>query len=219
MELSKDRKIEIINVNKRFKSEQVLSNINLSLADNKIYGFVGRNGSGKSVLFKMICGYMFPDSGKVIVNGQVVGKDVDFPDGLGALIENPGFIWYQSGYANLLYLAKIRNKISGQKVKDTIRLVGLDPDSKKWVGKYSLGMRQRLGIAQAIMEDPDILILDEPMNGLDEKGVEDVRKILLDYKAEGRIILITSHNKEDINALCDEVYYLQGGKIASVTKE
>lgn len=219
MELSKDRKIEIINVNKRFKSEQVLSNINLSLADNKIYGFVGRNGSGKSVLFKMICGYMFPDSGKVVVNGQVVGKDVDFPDGLGALIENPGFIWYQSGYANLLYLAKIRNKISGQKVKDTIRLVGLDPDSKKWVGKYSLGMRQRLGIAQAIMEDPDILILDEPMNGLDEKGVEDVRKILLDYKAEGRIILITSHNKEDINALCDEVYYLQGGKIASVTKE
>lgn len=219
MELSKDRKIEIINVNKRFKNEQVLSNINLSLADNKIYGFVGRNGSGKSVLFKMICGYMFPDSGKVIVNGQVVGKDVDFPDGLGALIENPGFIWYQSGYANLLYLAKIRNKISGQKVKDTIRLVGLDPDSKKWVGKYSLGMRQRLGIAQAIMEDPDILILDEPMNGLDEKGVEDVRKILLDYKAEGRIILITSHNKEDINALCDEVYYLQGGKIASVTKE
>lgn len=219
MELSKDRKIEIINVNKRFKNEQVLSNINLSLADNKIYGFVGRNGSGKSVLFKMICGYMFPDSGKVVVNGQVVGKDVDFPDGLGALIENPGFIWYQSGYANLLYLAKIRNKISGQKVKDTIRLVGLDPDSKKWVGKYSLGMRQRLGIAQAIMEDPDILILDEPMNGLDEKGVEDVRKILLDYKAEGRIILITSHNKEDINALCDEVYYLQGGKIASVTKE
>ena len=219
MELSKDRKIEIINVNKRFKNEQVLSNINLSLADNKIYGFVGRNGSGKSVLFKMICGYMFPDSGKVIVNGQVVGKDVDFPDGLGALIENPGFIWYQSGYANLLYLAKIRNKISGQKVKDTIRLVGLDPDSKKWVGKYSLGMRQRLGIAQAIMENPDILILDEPMNGLDEKGVEDVREILLDYKAEGRIILITSHNKEDINALCDEVYYLQGGKIASVTKE
>lgn len=210
--------INIINVSKTFKNEQVLTDINLSLTDNMIYGFVGRNGSGKSVLFKMICGYMYPDKGRIIVNGDVIGKDVDFPDSLGALIETPGFIWYQSGYTNLLYLAKIRNKITGTKVKDTIRLVGLDPDSRKWVGKYSLGMRQRLGIAQAIMEDPDILILDEPMNGLDEKGVEDVRKLLLDYKSEGRIILLTSHNKEDINALCDEVFYLQGGKITSVSK-
>lgn len=169
-------------------------------------------------LFKMICGYMYPDKGRIIVNNDVIGKDVDFPDSLGALIETPGFICYQSGYTNLLYLAKIRNKITGKKVKDTIRLVGLDPDSRKWVGKYSLGMRQRLGIAQAIMEDPDILILDEPMNGLDEKGVEDIRKLLLDYKSEGRIILLTSHNKEDINALCDEVFYLQGGKITSVSK-
>lgn len=210
--------INIINVSKTFKNEKVLTDINLSLKDNMIYGFVGRNGSGKSVLFKMICGYMYPDKGRIIVNGDVIGKDVDFPDSLGALIETPGFIWYQSGYTNLLYLAKIRNKITGKKVKDTIRLVGLDPDSRKWVGKYSLGMRQRLGIAQAIMEDPDILILDEPMNGLDENGVEDIRKLLLDYKSEGRIILLTSHNKEDINALCDEVFYLQGGKITSVSK-
>lgn len=206
-------KIEVINVSKKFKNEQVLQNINLTLEDNKIYGFVGRNGSGKSVLFKMICGYIFADEGKIVVNGKVIGKDVDFPENLGALIETPGFIWYQSGFSNLWYLAKIRNEITKQKVKDTIRLVGLDPDSKKWVGKYSLGMKQRLGIAQAIMEDPKILILDEPMNGLDEKGVEDVRKILLDYKKKGRIILITSHNKEDIQALCDEVFYLKGGKI------
>ena len=215
---SRETRIEIIDVSKCFKNEQVLTDITLSLSDNKIYGFVGRNDSGKSVLFKMICGYMYPDKGRIIVNNDVIGKDVDFPDSLGALIETPGFIWYQSGYTNLLYLAKIRNKITGKKVKDTIRLVGLDPDSRKWVGKYSLGMRQRLGIAQAIMEDPDILILDEPMNGLDEKGVEDIRKLLLDYKSEGRIILLTSHNKEDINALCDEVFYLQGGKITSVSK-
>lgn len=209
----KDAVIEIKHASKRFKNEQVLDDINLYLSDNRIYGFVGRNGSGKSVLFKMICGYMYADQGEIVVNGKVIGKDVDFPEKLGALIETPGFIWYQSGYANLLYLAKIRNQISKEKVKETIRLVGLDPESKKWVGKYSLGMRQRLGIAQAIMEDPDILILDEPMNGLDEAGVEDMRKLLLEYKKDGRIILITSHNKEDINALCDEVYYLKSGRI------
>lgn len=218
MENDKKAKIEVINVSKTFKGEQVLKDINLTLTDNKIYGFVGRNGSGKSVLFKIICGYMFPDSGKVMVNGKIIGKDVDFPENLGALIETPGFIWYQSGLANLQYLAKIRNQISKQKIKDTIRLVGLDPDSRKWVGKYSLGMKQRLGIAQAIMEDPDILILDEPMNGLDESGVDDMRRLLLDYISPGRIILITSHNKEDIQTLCDEVYYLQGGKIVDVVK-
>lgn len=213
LEKNKQSKIEVVNVSKRFKNEQVLQNINLTLSDNKIYGFVGRNGSGKSVLFKMICGYIFADEGKIVVNDKVIGKDVDFPEKLGALIETPGFIWYQSGFANLWYLAKIRNEITKEKVKDTIRLVGLDPDSKKWVGKYSLGMKQRLGIAQAIMEDPDLLILDEPMNGLDENGVEDIRRILLNYKQMGRIILITSHNKEDIHALCDEVFYLKGGKI------
>lgn len=211
--------IELACVNKSFKNEQVLKDIYLRLTDNKIYGFVGRNGSGKSVLFKLICGYMLADSGNIYVNGKRVGIDMDFPENLGALIENPGFIWYQSGYSNLIYLAKIRNRISSKKVKDTIRLVGLDPDSKKWVGKYSLGMRQRLGIAQAIMEDPDILILDEPMNGLDETGVEDIRKLLLDYKAPGRIILLTSHNKEDINALCDEVFFLKNGSIVDVTSK
>lgn len=211
------KKIEIKNVSKRFKNEQVVSHINLTLTDNKIYGFVGRNGSGKSVLFKMICGYMFPDEGEIVVNGKVIGKDIDFPENLGALIETPGFIWYQSGYANLAYLAGIRNKISKETVKDAIRKVGLDPESKKWVGKYSLGMRQRLGIAQAIMESPDVLILDEPMNGLDESGVEDIRNLLLEYKGKDRIILITSHNKEDIDTLCDEVYYLKNGSIRQVS--
>lgn len=212
-------KIEVVNVSKRFKNEQVLKNINLTLTDNHIYGFVGRNGSGKSVLFKLICGYMIPDEGKIIVCGKHIGKDVDFPDSLGALIESPGFIWYQSGYANLLYLAKIRNQISKSQVKDAIRRVGLDPESRKWVGKYSFGMKQRLGIAQAIMEEPNILILDEPMNGLDESGVEDIRKLILDYKKSGRIILLTSHNSEDIRALCDEVYLMKGGTIEKKADE
>lgn len=210
-------KIDISHVSKSFKNEQVLTDINLELTDNKIYGFIGRNGSGKSVLFKMICGYIFADKGQISINGKIIGKDMDFPENLGALIENPGFIWYQSGFANLWYLARIQNKINKEKVRATIQRVGLDPDSKKWVGKYSLGMKQRLGIAQAIMEDPDILILDEPMNGLDEKGVEDMRKLLLEYRAPGRIILLTSHNREDIEMLCDEVFSMRGGKIENIS--
>jgi ABC-2 type transport system ATP-binding protein len=205
------KKIELSDVNKAFKNEQVLKNINLLLEDNKIYGFTGRNGSGKSILFKIICGYVMPDSGIVKIDGKVLGKDMDFPDELGALIETPGFIWYQSAYENLIYLAKIRNKINGLQVKEAIRLVGLEPESKKWVGKYSLGMKQRLGIAQAIMEQPELLILDEPMNGLDEHGVEDMRQLLLNYKRKGRMILITSHHPEDIESLCDEVFEMKNG--------
>lgn len=205
--------IEIKNVNKSFKGEKVLDDINLDLYDNHIYGFVGRNGSGKSVLFKLICGYMHADSGEVIVRNKVIGKDVDFPENLGALIENPGFLWHESGLENLMYLAKINRKIDKEQVKEAIRTVGLQPDSRKHVGKYSLGMKQRLGIAQAIMEDPDILILDEPMNALDDSGIEDIRKVILQYKSEGKIVLIASHNKEDISILCDKVFKMNKGHL------
>lgn len=205
------KKIELMGVTKSFKQEQVLKDIQLTLEDNKIYGFVGRNGSGKSVLFKIICGYVLADSGKIMIDGRQLGKDMDFPENMGALIETPGFIWYQSGFENLRYLAKIRNRITDQQVKAAIQVVGLNPDDRKWVGKYSLGMKQRLGIAQAIMEEPELLILDEPMNGLDEQGVEDMRQLLLSYKQEGRCILLTSHNREDIEVLCDEVYQMCRG--------
>lgn len=205
------KRIELIGVNKSFKEERVLKDICLTLGDNKIYGFVGRNGSGKSVLFKIICGYVIADSGKILIDGKELGKDIDFPENLGALIENPGFIWYQSGFENLHYLARIRNKINDTQVKDVIRQVGLDSDSRKWVGKYSMGMKQRLGIAQGMMENPDILVLDEPMSALDEKGVEEIRQLLLQYKQPGRCILITSHNREDIEILCDEVFEIKSG--------
>lgn len=205
--------IEMIHVSKSFKGEKVLQDISLQLFDNRIYGFVGRNGSGKSVLFKLICGYMYPNEGEVFVRGKKIGKDMDFPENLGALIETPGFIWHESGLTNLIYLAKISGKIKKSQVKDAIRRVGLDPESKKHVGKYSLGMKQRLGIAQAIMEDPDILILDEPMNGLDEAGIEDMRKLILEFRKPGKIVLIASHNKEDIQILCDEVFHLRNGII------
>ncbi len=179
----------------------------------KIYGIVGRNGSGKTVLFKTMIGFLKPTSGRVIVGGKEIGRDTDFADNIGIIIETPGFLSSYSGYKNLEYLVGIKNIIGKKEIKESMERVGLDPNSKKKVGKYSLGMRQRLGIAQAIMENPDILILDEPMNGLDNQGVEDVREILLNLKDEGKSIILASHNKEDIEVLCDEVYEMDHGKL------
>jgi ABC-2 type transport system ATP-binding protein len=159
----------------------------------------------------MICGLLVPTSGEVIVKGERVGKDVDFPSEIGAMIETPGFIPYQSGLDNLMDLAAIRKRIGKEEVKEAIRRVGLDPESKKRVAKYSLGMRQRLGIAQAIMEAPEILILDEPMNGLDHQGVKEMRELFLEFKKQGRTILLASHNRDDIEMLCDEVYEMDAG--------
>ena len=205
--------IQVEHLCKSFKKEQVLFDINLEMTQGHIYGIVGRNGSGKSVLFKLICGFLFPDEGSVTINGKVIGKDLDFPENFGALIEAPGFLWYQSGMANLEYLAGIRKLITKQEIADTMRMVGLDPSSKKRVGKYSLGMKQRLGIAQAIMEHPKFIILDEPMNGLDESGMRDMRQVILKLREEGCLIILASHNKEDIGVLCDEVYMISNGKI------
>lgn len=205
--------IKIDKVIKKFGSDIALSNVTVEFERGKIYGIVGRNGSGKTVLFKTMIGFLKPTSGRVIVDGKEIGKDTDFADHIGMIIETPGFLSSYSGYKNLEYLAGIRNIIGKKEIKESMERVGLDPDSKKKVGKYSLGMRQRLGIAQAIMENPDILILDEPMNGLDNQGVEDVREILLNLKDEGKSIILASHNKEDIEVLCDEVYEMDHGKL------
>lgn len=210
--------IEVKNVSKSFKNAQVLKSVSLEVEEGTICGLVGLNGSGKTVLMKAICGFLIPDEGEVLVRGKRIGKDCDFPENVGAIIENPGFSQFVSGFKNLKNLASIQNKIDDEKIRDTMRLVGLDPDSKKWVSKYSLGMRQRLGIAQAIMEDQDILILDEPMNGLDKQGVVDVRKILLDLKEQGKTIILASHNMSDIDILCDKVYEMDAGEITELTK-
>ncbi len=205
--------IKVDNVIKKFGSEIALNNVSIEFERGKIYGIVGRNGSGKTVLFKTIIGFLKPTSGRVFVGGKEIGKDTDFADNIGIIIETPGFLSSYSGYKNLEYLASIKNIIGKKEIKESMERVGLDPGSKKKVGKYSLGMRQRLGIAQAIMENPDILILDEPMNGLDNQGVEDVREILLNLKDEGKSIILASHNKEDIEVLCDEVYEMDHGKL------
>lgn len=203
--------IEVQNVVKRFRDQVVLKNVSISFEKGQIHGIVGRNGSGKTVLFKCICGLMHPEEGVILVNGKRVGRDVDMPEDIGAIIEAPGFLPNYSGYKNLRFLANIRRKIGKEEILNVLRTVGLDPESRKHVGKYSLGMRQRLGIAQAIMEDPEILILDEPMNGLDNAGVQDIRALLLELKAQGKTILLASHNHEDIAALCDTVHEMDGG--------
>lgn len=203
--------IEVQNVAKRFRDQVVLKNVSISFEKGQIHGIVGRNGSGKTVLFKCICGLMHPEEGVILVNGKRVGRDVDMPEDIGAIIEAPGFLPNYSGYKNLRFLANIRRKIGKEEILNVLKTVGLDPESRKHVGKYSLGMRQRLGIAQAIMEDPEILILDEPMNGLDNAGVQDIRALLLELKAQGKTILLASHNHEDIAALCDTVHEMDGG--------
>lgn len=206
--------IEVQNAVKRFRDQVVLKNVSISFEKGQIHGIVGRNGSGKTVLFKCICGLMHPEEGVILVNGKRVGRDVDMPEGIGAIIEAPGFLPNYSGYKNLRFLANIRRKIGKEEILSVLKTVGLDPESRKHVGKYSLGMRQRLGIAQAIMEDPEILILDEPMNGLDNAGVQDIRALLLELKEQGKTILLASHNHEDIAALCDTVHEMDGGVLS-----
>ena len=205
--------IKMENVNKSFGQTVVLSNINIEFEKGKVHGLIGRNGSGKTMLMKCICSFVPISSGQIIIDGQVLKKDFDIPKNIGVIIETPGFLPAYNAYKNLKFLADIQGKISKQEIYDAIDKVGLDSKSKKHVGKYSLGMRQCLGLAQAIMENPDILILDEPMNGLDNQGVEDVREILLNLKDEGKSIILASHNKEDIEVLCDEVYEMDHGKL------
>ena len=209
--MEKEAMISIENLNKQFKNQLVLNNINVKFSNGHIYGIIGRNGSGKTVLLKCICGFLKPTTGVISVNNKIVGKDIDFPENLGFIIETPGFLLNYSGYKNLRYLASIREKIDSNEIKESMSLVGLDSADKKHVGKYSMGMRQRLGIAQAIMEKPDILVLDEPMNALDKNGVEEMRRLFLKMKSEGKLILLTSHNREDIEILCDEVYEMEEG--------
>ncbi len=208
--------ITIKNATKQFKEAVVLNDINVCFERGQVHGLIGRNGSGKTMLMKCICGLVPLTSGEITVNDKIIGKDTDIPKNVGVIIETPGFIPGYSGYSNLKFLAAINNKIGKEEIRNAIKSVGLDPDDKKKVGKYSLGMRQRLGLAQAIMENPDLLILDEPMNGLDKDGVKDMRKYLLDLKEQGKTILIASHSAEDIDVLCDTVHEMDKGVMTEI---
>lgn len=201
---------------KKFKNSEVLSNINISFEEAKIHGLIGRNGSGKTMLMKCICGLVPATSGTITVNGKIVGKDIETPESIGVIIETPGFLPSYNAFQNLYFLSRIKSKIGKTEIRNSIQSVGLDPNDKKHVGKFSLGMRQRLGLAQAIMEDPDILILDEPMNGLDKDGVADMRKYLLNLKEQRKTIIIASHSAEDIEILCDTVSEMDKGVLTQI---
>lgn len=205
--------IEVMHVTKKFKEDTVLHDIHVSMERGKVYGFSGNNGSGKTVLMKCICGFLPVSEGTIRVAGKVIGREIDFPESVGVIIETPGFLSNLTGMRNLEILAGLRRKISREQIRHAIEKTGLDPDLKKSVSKYSLGMRQRLGIAQAIMEDPEFLILDEPFNGLDKHGVAEIRALLLDLKRHEKTIILASHNSEDIRILCDEVYEMDGGRM------
>ncbi|MDE7323403.1 MAG: ATP-binding cassette domain-containing protein [Lachnospiraceae bacterium] len=210
--------IEVKNVSKSFKGIPVLNGINITCRSGKIYGIIGYNGSGKTVLFKCICGFLHVDSGEISVNGRVMGKEMDMLENAGIIIEEPGYIRNLSGYRNLEYLYRITHKKDPAVIHSIMLKVGLDPQSRKKVCHYSLGMRQRLAIAQATMEDQAILILDEPMNGLDKEGVAEMRKFFLEQKGMGKLILLASHNKDDIELLCDEVYEMNHGILEKVMR-
>jgi len=211
-----DIAISAAKVSKTFGQEEVLHDVSHDFEEGKIHGIVGNNGSGKTVLMKCICGFLLPTKGKVFVRYKQVGKDMDFPEDIGIIIETPGFLPNLSGMKNLEILASLKRKIDRQAIRQTICRVGLDPDMKKPVGKYSLGMRQRLGIAQAIMENPSILILDEPLNGLDKTGVAQMRELIKDLREQGKTIILASHNQMDIDALCDTVCEMDAGLLTVV---
>ena len=208
--------VEVKNVDLTLQKNEILKNVSVNFERGKIHGLIGRNGSGKTMLMKCICGFVRPTLGEITVDGKRIGRDRDFPENVGIIIETPGFIPYYSGLKNLRLLAALCGKISKGDVRKTMEQVGLDPDLKRHVRKYSLGMRQRLGLAQAIMEDPELLVLDEPMNGLDKDGVKDMRQYLLDLKAKGKTILIASHSAEDIDVLCDTVCEMYKGRLEQI---
>lgn len=206
-----DSVIKLKNVSKKFQEVEVLKDICVEFEKGKIHGVIGRNGSGKTVMFKAICGFIPIDEGEIWIRGQKLWEEMDMPSDMGIIIDSSGFLPYYSGMKNLKFLASLNRKINNDKIREVIIKVGLDPDSKKHVSKYSMGMRQRLSIAQAIMEDQDIIILDEPMNGLDKSGVEDIRNLLLSLKSKGKTIILASHNTQDIEVLCDYVYEMDNG--------
>lgn len=210
--------LEAKNISKKIKGKVILSNISLSLESGHIYGFVGRNGSGKTMLFRALTGLMNIDSGSIVCDGKELHKDIAMLPDMGIVLENAGLYPEFSGFKNLKMLAKIRNKASDEDIRMAITRVGLAPDDKRIYRKYSLGMKQRIVIAQAIMEKPAVIMLDEPTNALDESGVEEIRKVILKEKERGALILLASHSKEDIKLLADRVFYIQNGEVADAAE-
>ena len=205
-------------ISKTIRGKKILSDISLSLSSGRIYGFSGRNGSGKTMLFRALSGLMSVTSGTVSWGGKILKKDFSVLPGLGILLENVSLYPELTGFQNLSYLAGIRKKIGREEIRAALLRVGLDSKDPRLYGKYSLGMKQRLAIAQAVMEQPDVLMLDEPTNSLDDQGVEEIRKLILEEKQRGALVLLASHNREDIRILADQLYKIEDGRIAEEVK-
>lgn len=209
--------IEMKHVSKAFRNKNILQDVSFTIQQGETVGIVGANGTGKSVLFKLLCGFVEPDKGKIIVDGKKLGKGRDFPENMGVFINSPGFIGIYNGFKNLKFLADIQGKIGTKEIEDAMLKVGLDPSNKTKVENYSLGMKQKLGLAQAIMENQDILVLDEPFNSLDYKTYGDIKEIIRMLKADGKTIFLTSHNFSDIEQLCDKVYTIEEHRLIPMT--
>lgn len=210
--------IKLTNVSKTIKGARVLDNVNLELTSGKVYGLKGKNGSGKTMLMRAICG-LIRTEGTIEIDGKILGKDMSFPESIGVLIENPAFINNYTGFKNLKVLASIQNRIGDEDIKKALRQVQLDPDDKRTYRKYSLGMKQKLGIAAAFMENPDIIILDEPINALDEAAAKQIHEILDEQKKRGALIIIACHDKEELEMLSDEIVEIYEGKIVGIEKK
>lgn len=206
-------KIKIENVSKSIKNTPVLSKVSLDLESGKIYGLRGKNGAGKTMLLRMMCGLIFPSSGRVLIDSLELGKDISFPNSVGVLIENPGFISNYSGLKNLINLASIKNEIDEQAIIDLMKYFDLDPYDKKKMKNYSLGMKQKIGIISALMENPRLILLDEPINALDEETSKKVLDLLNERKNNGALIVIASHDREELDFLADEIIEMKDGKI------
>jgi len=207
--------IEFHNITKVIKGSVILDDISVKFESGKVYGLKGKNGSGKTMLMRAICGFILPTSGTIEINSEILGKDITFPRSIGALIENPAFINSDTGFQNLKALASIQNNIGKQQIRETMESIGLNPDDMRKYRKYSLGMKQKLGIACAVMENPDIILLDEPINAIDESGVKQVQKLIQQAKKRGALILIACHDKEELEFLSDEIFEIESGKIVN----
>ena len=210
--------IEVKNVSKSFKGVSVLNHVNLKFQSGKIYSLVGSNGSGKSVLLKLLCGFYEPTEGEILQDGVNYIKEKKFPVSTRCLIEKPCFLPELSGFKNLKLLASIQNKISDQDILNAFETVNLMQDKDKKYGKYSLGMKQKLGIAQVLMEDPTVFILDEPFNGIEKESTKRLRKTLKELAKKDKIIIIASHMEDDINGFADEIYEFNDGSVVKRKK-
>lgn len=211
-------KIEITNLKKVIKGTIVLDDINYTFSGGRIYGLCGKNGCGKTMLMRLIAGLIYPSSGTIWIKDKVLGKDISFPESVGMLIENPSFLNDYTGKQNLEMLAGLQKNVDKAEVRRVLEQVGLDPDDKRKFYKYSLGMRQRLGIAAAIMGSPELILLDEPINAIDTDGVQEIRAIIRGLSAENRIIIVASHDKSEMDYLADEKIYMSEGRLIKETE-